>query len=201
MNDPAQDAPSTAERRPRRRAAAPVADTPSRQSRYRHLVNPFEPLKVFSDDQVAAIHASALTMLENQGMRVLLPEARETYRRCGGQVDESTLTVRLDRGLVEQCLALAPREIVLSAARPEFDMPVWGKHVMFAPTSGPPNIMDTVRGKRAGSFEDFCNIIKICQSFEVMHGLGGLVEPQDIPVQFRHLETTRAMLLMSDKIP
>jgi trimethylamine--corrinoid protein Co-methyltransferase len=201
MNDPAQDAPSTAERRPRRRAAAPVADTPARQSRYRHLVNPFEPLKVFSDDQVAAIHESALTMLENQGMRVLLPEARETYGRGGGQVDESTLTVRLDRGLVEQCLALAPREIVLRAARPEFDMPVWGKHVMFAPTSGPPNIMDTARGKRAGSFEDFCNIIKICQSFEVMHGLGGLVEPQDIPVQFRHLETTRAMLLMSDKIP
>lgn len=202
MTDPSVDPAANSERRPRRRAAAAAAaDSPPRQSRYRHLVNPFEPMKVFSDDQIAAIHASALQLLEDQGMRVLLPEAREAYRRGGGQVDESTLTVRLDRGLVERCLAMAPREIVLHAARPEFDMPVWGKHVMFAPTSGPPNIMDSVRGKRAGTFEDFVNLLKICQSFEVLHGLGGLVEPQDVPVQFRHLETTRAMLLMSDKIP
>ena len=150
MTDPSLDPAASGERRPRRRAAAAAAaDSPPRQSRYRHLVNPFEPLKVFSDDQIAAINASALQLLEDQGMRVLLPEAREAYRRGGGQVDESTLTVRLDRGLVERCLAMAPREIVLRAARPEFDMPVWGKHVMFAPTSGPPNIMDTTRGKRA----------------------------------------------------
>ena len=173
MTDRSVDPAANSERRPRRRAAAAAAaDSPPRQSRYRHLVNPFEPMKVFSDDQIAAIHASALQLLEDQGMRVLLPEAREAYRRGGGQVDESTLTVRLDRGLVERCLAMAPREIVLHAARPEFDMPVWGKHVMFAPTSGPPNIMDSVRGKRAGTFEDFVNLLKICQSFEVLHGLG-----------------------------
>jgi trimethylamine---corrinoid protein Co-methyltransferase len=201
MNETEGGAASRSERRPRRRAAAAAAELPPRQALYRHLVNPFEPLKVFSDDQIAAIHDSALRLLENQGMRVLLPEARATYRRGGAQVDESTLTVRLDRGLVTQSLATTPRELVLHAARAEHDMPVWGRHVMFAPTSGPPNITDIVRGKRAGTFEDFCNIIKICQSFEVLHGLGGLVEPQDVPVQFRHLETTRAMLLMSDKIP
>ena len=37
-------------------------------------------------------------MLENQGMRVLLPEAREAYRRGGATVDEIKLMVRLDRG-------------------------------------------------------------------------------------------------------
>ncbi|MBU6379433.1 MAG: trimethylamine methyltransferase family protein [Gammaproteobacteria bacterium] len=201
MTEPTPGNPAAAERRPRRRGAATASEPPARQSRYRHLVNPFEPLKVFSDDQVADIHASALALLENQGMRVLLPEARETYRRGGAEVDESGFTVRFDRALIEQLLALAPREIVLRAAKPEFDMPVWGRHVMFAPTSGPPNIMDSEHGKRAGTFEDFRNLLKICQNFEVIHGLGGLVEPQDIPVHLRHLETTRAMLLMSDKIP
>ena len=75
-----------AERRPRRRpvstTAAPAVD---RTLRYRHLTNPFEPLKVFSDDEVASIHEAALTVLENQGMRVLLPEAREAYRRGGAR--------------------------------------------------------------------------------------------------------------------
>ena len=77
MTDRSVDPAANSERRPRRRAAAAAAaDSPPRQSRYRHLVNPFEPMKVFSDDQIAAIHASALQLLEDQGMRVLLPEAR-----------------------------------------------------------------------------------------------------------------------------
>jgi trimethylamine--corrinoid protein Co-methyltransferase len=134
-------------------------------------------------------------------MRVLLPEALAVYARAGAQVDEASRTVRLDRGLVAQSLASAPHEVTLHGRDRERDMPMSGRHVVFAPTSGPPNIMDTARGKRAGTFEDFCNLIKLCQNHEVLHVLGGCVEPQDIPVHLRHLETTRAMLTLSDKIP
>src|SRR6202166_4702209 len=191
------------DRRPRRRpasgaAAVPVVDRPRGSP---HLVNPFEPLKVFSDDQVAAIHEAALNVLENQGMRVLLPEARQTYARGRASVDESTMMVRIDRGLVAASLATAPREVTLHAKDPERTMPISGRHVVFAPTSGPPNIMDSKRGKRAGTMEDFCNLMKLCQSFEVIHVLGGATEPQDIPVHIRHLEVTRAQLKLTDKIP
>ena len=191
------------ERRPRRRPASTTSTAPviDRSRSYRRLVNPFEPLKVFSDDQVAAIHEAALTVLENQGMRVLLPEARATYARGGAMVDEASMMVRIDRGLAAAALATAPREITLHAGDPAHSVPIYGRHVIFAPTSGPPNIMDTRGGKRAGTMEDFCNIMKLCQSFECIHVLGGGVEPQDIPVQFRHLETTRAMLMLTDKIP
>jgi trimethylamine--corrinoid protein Co-methyltransferase len=174
---------------------------PDRARGYRHLVNPFEPLKIFTDDYVAAIHEGALGVLENHGMRVLLPEARMVYRRAGAAVDESTFNVRLDRGLVAEAMAAAPREVTLHARDEDRNMPIWGRHVVFAPTSGPPNIMDTARGKRAGTFEDFCNLLKLCQNHEVIHVLGGCVEPQDVPIQFRHLETTRAMLMLTDKIP
>ena len=80
-------------------------------------------------------------------------------------------------------------------------MKVGGKHVCLAPTSGPPNIMDMHNGRRAGTFVDFCNLMKLSQSFDVIHTLGGAVEPQDIPVHVRHFETTRSMLLLSDKTP
>ena len=76
-----------------------------------------------------------------------------------------------------------------------------GKHVCLAPTSGPPNIMDIHGGRRSGTFVDFCNLMKLSQTFEVIHTLGGAVEPQDIPVHVRHFETTRSMLLLSDKTP
>ena len=67
---------------------------------YRRLRNPFEPLKVFSDDQVAAMHEAALSMLETQGMKVLSADARLIYRHAGAEVDEATQIVRLGRGLV-----------------------------------------------------------------------------------------------------
>src|SRR6202049_676475 len=132
------------DRRPRRRPAAGPRPAPvvNGSRSYRPRVNPFEPLKVFSDDQVAAIHQAALSVLENQGMRVLLPEARQTYARGGASVDESTMMVRIDRGLVAASLATAPREVTLHAKDPERSMPISGRHVVFAPTSGPPNIMD-----------------------------------------------------------
>jgi trimethylamine--corrinoid protein Co-methyltransferase len=191
------------ERRGRRRPApaAPAEAAGERARGYRHLTNPFEPLKVFSDDEVAAIHAAALAILENQGMRVLLPEARQRYAAGGASVEEATQMVRIDRGLVAAALATAPRAFTLHARDPDWNLPIGGRHVVFAPTSGPPNIMDTAGGRRAGTFADFSNIMKLCQSFDVIHCLGGGVEPQDVPVHVRHLETTRAMLLLTDKVP
>ena len=168
---------------------------------YRHLRNPFEPLKVFSDDQVAAIHDAALLMLETQGMKVLSADGRKIYATGGASVDEATQIVRLDRGMVTAALATAPHDITLHSIDPERHMPMSDRRVVFAPTSGPPNVMDTGGGRRSGSMEDFNNLMKLCQSFEVIHVLGGATEPQDIPVNVRHLEMTRAQLLLTDKIP
>ncbi len=190
-------------RRGRRRpAAATDAHAVFDRTRYyRRLRNPFTPLKVFSEDQVAAMHDAALGMLETQGMKVLSADARAIYRKAGAQVDEATLVVRLDRGLVSECLAKAPRDITLHSVDPERHVPLSDGHVAFAPTSGPPNVMDSAGGRRAGTLEDFRNLIKLCQSFEVIHVLGGATEAQDVPVHLRHLEFMRSQLELSDKIP
>src|SRR5271165_2313462 len=168
---------------------------------YRHLRNPFQPLKVFSEDQVAAIHEAALVILETQGMKVLSADARKIYQSAGAEVDEAAQNVRLDRGLVSASLATAPRDITLHTVDPERNVPLSKNCVAFAPTSGPPNIMDTAGGRRAGTLEDFCNMMKLCQSFEVIHVLGGATEPQDVAVNVRHLEVTRAQLILTDKVP
>jgi|KBSMisStaDraftv2_1062788.scaffolds.fasta_scaffold70516_2 trimethylamine--corrinoid protein Co-methyltransferase len=190
-------------RRGRRRPGAPeaAAPAPDRTLKYRHLENPFEPLRVFSDDQIAAIHQGALEILEIQGMKVLAADGRARYAAGGAQVDEDSMMVRIDRGLVAQALSTTPRTLTLHGLDSAHDVPLNGRHVAMAPTSGPPNIMDIKDGRRAGTLVDFCNLMKLCQSFEVIHILGGAVEPQDIPVHVRHLEVMRAQLLLTDKIP
>jgi trimethylamine--corrinoid protein Co-methyltransferase len=69
---------SRSQRPGRRRGASAPSGTELNPApgRYRRLKNPFEPLRVLSQDEIAHIHESALSILENDGMRVLLPEAR-----------------------------------------------------------------------------------------------------------------------------
>ncbi len=190
-------------RRSRRRPGASEVSHAvfDRTRSYRHLRNPFQPLKVFSEDQVAAIHDAALVILETQGMKVLSVDARARYRGAGAEVDDATQIVRLDRGLVTASLATTPRDITFHTVDPERNVPLSDGCVAFAVTSGPPNIMDTAGGRRSGTFEDFCNLVKLCQSFEVIHVLGGATEPQDVAVNVRHLEVTRAQLMLCDKVP
>src|SRR5512135_2895202 len=103
------------ERRARRRpgSAEATAAAAERTRGYRHLVNPFTPVRAFGDDQVERMHEAALGVLETLGMRVLLPEARARYRAAGAKVDEDSQIVRLDRGLVMESLAKAPPVIDL----------------------------------------------------------------------------------------
>src|ERR1700728_4702586 len=150
----------TVGRRNRRRPGTGEATSHAVSARtraYRHLRNPFEPMKVFSEDQVAAIHEAALTILETQGMKVLSADARACYQSAGAQVDESTQVVRIDRGLTTASLATTPRDLTLHALDPERHVPLTKGCVAFAPTSGPPNIMDTAGGRGGGGRAGVCD--------------------------------------------
>jgi trimethylamine--corrinoid protein Co-methyltransferase len=189
-------------RRTRRRpstVSTPTADNRSRL--YRTLRNPFEPWRVFSDDRVEALHNAALGILEEQGLKVLSAGARTRYRLAGATVDEATETVRIDRGLVAECLAGAPRRIKLHSRNPAREVALDGTSLAFAPVSGPPHVMDLAGGRRTGTLTDYANGVRLCQAFEVIHVLGAFTEPQDIPVACRQLEMLHAQLTLSDKIP
>ena len=75
-------------RRGRARGGAEAA--PARQPDYRNLKNPFPPMRAFSDDHIAQMHDAALGVLETQGVKVLLPEARDLFRKAGARVDADT---------------------------------------------------------------------------------------------------------------
>jgi trimethylamine--corrinoid protein Co-methyltransferase len=188
--------------RPRRRDhKASAVEVVERSAGYRHLVNPFEPVRIFSDDQVESLHQAALGMLERKGMRVLSPRGRAALAAAGGLVDESSQMVRLDRELIAKALTSVPTEVELVARNPQRSSRVGGRHVVFAPVAGPPSVSDLERGKRTGTIEHFRDFVRLVQTFDVIHVLGQMVEPQDIPLPERHLETSLAQLTLGDKVP
>ena len=181
----------------RRRQGAAIKTAAARTAHYRQLKHPFQPQKVFSDDEIVAIHQTALQVLEELGLKVLLPEAREILSAAGAIVKEDM--VYIGRDMVESALATAPVSIRLRAANPAREQIYENGALIFVAGSGCPNVTDLERGRRPGNMEAFEETLKLCQSFDVIHQFGPSVEPQDIPVNLRHYATTRAQLVLGDK--
>lgn len=153
---------------------------------YGALRHPFAAQAAFSDDEVAAIHDTALRVLEELGIRVLLDEARTILRAAGARVDEDGLMVRIGRDMVAEALRVAPRSIRLRAADPAHERTFEPGAMLFMAGSGCPNVTDRLRGRRAGTRESFVETLRLQQSFDVIHMHGPSAEPQDVPVQLRH---------------
>ena len=184
-----------------RRSRARPAAAAARPTHYRQLRNPFAPQRVFSDDRVAAIHDAALRVLRELGLRVLLPEARRIFETAGALVDEDTGLVRIGSEIVEAALAAAPRSFVAHGGESARNFVFEPGALTFLGGCGAPNVTDLVRGRRAGSLADLEDLIRLTQSFDVLHLLGPFVEAQDIANHLRHYAFLRAQLTLSDKFP
>lgn len=164
---------------------------------YVHLAHPFTPQAVFSDDAVAALHDAALGVLEREGMKVLLPEARDIYAAAGCRILDDM--VHIGRDVVNWALSAAPRGFRLRSANPRRERDYAPGQLLFGPGAGCPNATDLVRGRRPGSLRDFEETLALQQSFDVIHILGPSAEPQDVPATTRHYAMMRAQLTRADK--
>ncbi len=168
---------------------------------YARMVNPYPPIEQFSADRIDAIHETSMAMLEEIGIRVLSNEARAFYRDAGAIVDEDTHQVRLGRDIITDAISSAPAKVMLHSHNAHRDVTVGGNQIAVATVGGPPNISDMDGGRRPGTLQDFHNLMRLAQSFDVIHILGPAVEPLDVAPQMRHLEYAHAMATLSDRIP
>jgi trimethylamine---corrinoid protein Co-methyltransferase len=180
----------------RGRRAAP---THLRQLPWRAVRNPYAPMEVLSADQLEAIHLTSLRILEQLGIELRSPRACEIMRAAGAQVDAASGMVRIDRGLVEQALATAPRSFTLTPRNPARQVTLGGNHINFGLVAGPPNVHDRERGRRSGNFTDYCDFIRLAHYFNAIHLLGNQVcAPIELPASSRHLDTYRANIHYCD---
>jgi trimethylamine--corrinoid protein Co-methyltransferase len=178
-----------------------TAGRPEQPAHYRRIRNPYKPIEVLSADQVEAIHETSLTILEEIGIRVLLPEARARFKRAGAAVEEAAQMVRFDRAMVPETVAQAPARLTLHARNPARHLEIGEEAVGFATVGGPPNASDFDRGRHPGSLRDYADFVRLAQSFEVLQIIGAPAEPVEIPPSLRQLDMGLAQLTLSDKIP
>jgi trimethylamine--corrinoid protein Co-methyltransferase len=171
-----------------------------KQLPWRSLVNPYAPIEVLSADQVEQIHETSLQILEELGIAFLLPEALDILAAAGADVARDTQIVRFERGLVEESMAHAPCTFVLHAPSAERNLTFGANHINFATVGSAPNVSDCERGRRPGNFADYCDLVRLSQSLNVVHLYGGYpVEPVDLPPETRHLDCLEACIRLGDK--
>jgi trimethylamine--corrinoid protein Co-methyltransferase len=172
-----------------------------RQVNYRDLTSPFPVMNLFTDDRVEALHLAALSILRDQGIKVLLPEARQLFRAAGASVDEASEMVWIGDEIVEAALASAPRRVDIRAGQRDRDVRLELGRFVFQPGAGCPHATDRLRGRRPGTAPDYRELVQLAQHFDVIHMIPPLVEPQDVPMHLRHYELMKTQLIHSDKVP
>ena len=191
--------PAAAPRRRAGRGSGTVRVAPS-TVKYRSLKHRFPAMPVVSEDELEAIHDASLTILEEMGMDFMHVEAREILKKAGADVRPGSERVRFDRNLILQAIKTCPSEFTLHARNPERNIRIGGKNLAFAQVASPPNCSDMQGGRRAGNQQDFRNMIKLAQRYDVVHCTGGYpVEPVDLHASVRHLDCLSDIAKLTDK--
>ena len=187
----------TVERHGRRKS---IAQQPLNQLPWSQPRLTLEPSRILSEDQIETIHRQSLRVLQEIGMDVLLPEAREILGRAGAMIDGER--VRIGGDIVEQALKTPPSEFTFHARNPAHDIRIGGNWIAFTPVGGPPNCSDLDRGRRPGTLEDNGNFVRLSQFFNCVHTAGGgSVDALDSHASVRHLHIMRNKVRLSDKVP
>jgi trimethylamine--corrinoid protein Co-methyltransferase len=163
--------------------------------------NPYRPVEIVSADQLEAIHEASLVILEDIGIEFLDEEARAILKRGGARIENGSVNVHIDRGMVDEAVARAPGQFTMHARNPERNLEVGGAWCLFCSVGSAPNAVDMEGGRRAGNSTDFINLVKLAQTLNAVHALGGYpVEPQDWHPSVRHLDALSAIVTLSDKV-
>lgn len=191
--------PPTRERRAPRRARrkeSPLLNLPFRQVRH-----PLPPYDFLPPEQIEKLHQASLHILENVGLDFLDAEALDIWQQAGAKVDHAGRHVWIDRGLVSEALASAPRSFTWRARNPAHAVTVGDNFITFGPNGGMVYAADLDRGRRPGAMADYENFVKLSQLCNVLHyATWEQVSPQDVPASTRHLHRLYAGLTLTDKV-
>jgi trimethylamine---corrinoid protein Co-methyltransferase len=161
------------------------------------FVNTMPRYEILSEDAMETLDRGWRRIVSELGIEFLLEESLEAFRQAGQQVDGNN--VKLDPEFILEQVAKAPREFDIQARNPERTVHIGGDHMVFASVYGPPFVREGDT-RRDATMADFENFVKLSQSFPELDSPGGtIVEPNDTPLDSRHLDMVYALQTLSDK--
>src|SRR4051812_6934545 len=162
------------------------------------FVNTMPRYEILSADSIAVLDRGWRRIVSEIGIQFAKPEAVELFAKAGQQVDGDV--VRLDPEFVLEQVAKAPREFDVQARNPANTVHIGGDQMVFSAVYGSPFIREgDVR--RDATLDDFRRLAMLSQAFPQLDSAGGVIcEPNDAPLDSRHLDMIYALQTLTDKI-
>ena len=161
------------------------------------LINDLPRYEILDESALAELERGWRRIVSDLGIEFLHDDAIE-YLRGAGQEVEGNL-VRFDPDWILEQVAKAPPEFDLQARNPERSVHIGGNHMVFSAVYGCPFVREGIE-RRDATYDDFQNLVKLSQSFPQLDSPGGTIcEPNDRPLDSRHLDMVFALLTLSDK--
>jgi trimethylamine--corrinoid protein Co-methyltransferase len=153
--------------------------------------------EILSPDAIGVLDRGWRRIVSEIGVQFAKPEALELFRRAGQKV--SGEVVFLDPEFVLEQVAKAPREFGIQARNPANSVHIGGDQMVFGGVYGCPFVREgDVR--RDAAMSDFRRLSMLAQSFPQLDTAGGVIcEPNDTPLDSRHLDMIYALQTLTDK--
>ena len=154
--------------------------------------------EILSADAIGVLDKGWRRIVSEIGVQFAKPEAVELFRKAGQRTDGEV--VYLDPEFVLEQVALAPREFDVQARNPANSVHIGGDDMVFGAVYGSPFVREgDVR--RDATMDDFRRLCMLSQSFSQLDSAGGVIcEPNDTPLDSRHLDMIFALQTLTDKI-
>ena len=162
------------------------------------FVNSMPRYEILSADAMATLDRGWRRIVSEIGIEFLKPEALELFRAAGQRVEGDN--VFFDPEFILEQVAKAPREFDVQARNPANNIHIGGDHMSFSSVYGPPFVREGAT-RREATLDDYRNFAKLAQSYAVIDSVGGVVaEPNDAPLDSRHLDMLYATMTLTDKM-
>ncbi|MFU8795038.1 MAG: trimethylamine methyltransferase family protein [Dethiobacteria bacterium] len=123
--------------------------------------------KVFSEEDVTAVHEATVYLLEKVGIKMHNETARQIFKEKGAAVEEAQRIVKIPRSMIEEAIDSTPSKIILCGRDEKHDLLLEGSNVHLGTGGTVLNTLDLDSGrKRLTGVKDVAGYAKMTDALD-----------------------------------
>ncbi len=163
---------------------------------------------VINNEEIKIIHEQSIRILEEVGVKVPSEKVLAMLEEGGARIDWDARVALISREMVEEALGKAPKEFILGARNPVFDMRLSPEGAMVGDMPGPfinmdgcgSHVIDFETGeRRPGVLQDLRYAGKIFDAIPEAQVLWSTIMPDDVPANAAGVVSAATSMLASGK--
>ncbi len=154
--------------------------------------------EILSAEAMATLDRGWRRLVSELGVEFMSQRALDLLGEAGQKVVENK--VFFDPEWILEQVAKAPGSFDVQARNPANSLRIGEDMMAFGAVYGPPFVREG-EVRRDATMDDFTRFTKLAQCFPVLDSAGGVIcEPNDTPLDSRHLDMTYALATLTDKV-